>query len=195
MQQPRDWLSPDRLQLNAAASRPFKKRYLHVGLATEQLRCSPLDLGSPGQQLEQSEFEALDELCHEYKPKVSRQKPVSVVISFSLCMDRPCVRKKLLEMKRLGLRTKPIRGRDLSPGCSRRRYGRGWELVPLMQEQGVGDEEAALSLGTSGLKTFSSLGFGGFWQIVTEPRTLAARRRADREAWRFAGNRRSRHDP
>jgi sulfate transport system permease protein len=28
------------------------------------------------------------------------------------------------------------------------------ELVPLMQEQGIGDEEAALSLGASGLKTF-----------------------------------------
>jgi sulfate transport system permease protein len=28
------------------------------------------------------------------------------------------------------------------------------ELVPLMQEQGIGDEEAALSLGASGFKTF-----------------------------------------
>jgi sulfate transport system permease protein len=28
------------------------------------------------------------------------------------------------------------------------------ELVPLMQEQGIGDEEAAISLGASGLKTF-----------------------------------------
>ena len=28
------------------------------------------------------------------------------------------------------------------------------ELIPLMQEQGVGDEEAALSLGASGLSTF-----------------------------------------
>ena len=29
------------------------------------------------------------------------------------------------------------------------------ELIPLMQEQGIGDEEAALSLGASGWKTFA----------------------------------------
>lgn len=32
---------------------------------------SPLELGSPRRQLEQSEFEALDELCHEYKSRAS----------------------------------------------------------------------------------------------------------------------------
>jgi hypothetical protein len=45
-------------------------------LANERLRCRPLELGNPRRKLEQSEFEALDELRHEYKSTASRQSRV-----------------------------------------------------------------------------------------------------------------------
>jgi hypothetical protein len=74
----------------------------NLRLANERLRCQPLELGNPRRQLEQSEFEAFDELYHEDKNQEYRVKTGSVVISSS-CMDRPRVRKRFLEMKRLGL--------------------------------------------------------------------------------------------